>query len=136
MLRVKNKKDREQMVVLINKIAMKHSCNIEANHSYLSNRCIDIDISHPSGLGVHFSLDGETSNPDSFLLPFCIRKSGDKCLSGAFGNAMSAELNRAHRKKCMRLYYGFDAALLALDRAFSMAADGTAYSEWQASFAE
>lgn len=81
---------------------------------------VNLIVSAPGGLHVHFSLDADSCQPDVHVIPWC---SWTRRLAPDFGPSV----NPHHGAKSTHVAYGFDALLADFDRALTRAQNGTAY---------
>lgn len=112
-LSVKRKPDRaimagEIMALLRQYPEIKITLEKEGEQgNWRGKRCTAITLQHDTGLSVSIELNGDSSQPGVFILPWHFRGMSDTKLAESFGVAAGASINPHHRRKCMPCYHGF-----------------------------
>lgn len=129
-LSVKRKADRAEMVAALVETAEKYGVPVEVvDPAPLSPRGVRVTFKCPRGLSVTVHIDGGTSQPDAFFLPWHIlgRAGENAILTDRFGREQGSTVNPHHRAKCTAYGEGWTAFLALLERGLAMAADGSAF---------
>lgn len=124
----KKKEDRERMAMKVEEVAYKHGATVkktpEGEDPYSPRRVL-LNIETPQGLGLYLAFDGQSSQPNIYVVPWCLRSRSLR-LSDDFARYQGAELSY-YGNKCMPVKRGFPMLLDAIDMALEMAAKGTAF---------
>lgn len=123
MLTEKRQKDRLKMAYEVTKLAEAHGATVERqDFSGLKPRSIDLLITAARGLSLSLDFDGQSCQPDVFVLSWHFRGVTDACLADAFG-----DLNRHHFRKATDIAHGFDDLMDILARRLAQAESGEAF---------
>lgn len=123
MLTEKRQKDRLKMAYEVTKLAEASGAKVERqDFSGWKPRSIDLLITTARGLSLALDFDGESVQPDVYVLSWHFRGTTDACLSDAFGN-----LNRYHYRKATDVAHGFDELLSVLAQRLDQALTGEAF---------
>ena len=129
-LYVRRKTDRAvmaQKIVDLTRTLGAFATVTKEGQSTYNNRCVRISIETTRGLCVTVSLDGASSQPDVFVLPWYVKGPSDATLSSTFALAVSATVNIHHRQKATAVAYGFEDLYSTLEAGIDAAMTGTAF---------
>lgn len=133
-LTTRRKADRKIMADIIQAVVEKHGAKVtrtEEGEDKYYPRAIQLDIEEPKHqLGVYIKFDGKSphANPNTWVVPWCIRSYRQALLSDRFGRYQGASVNHS---KCMPVKYTFTQLLDAVETALEMAADGSAFKPYE-----
>lgn len=89
-----------------------------------AQRAIFLHISAPGGLCLTMDLDGDSPQPNVYLLSWHMSHTSERRLNDA---TFGGNVNPHHRRKATYLAHGFEDLKVQLSRGLKMAADGSAY---------
>ncbi|MCY0148327.1 hypothetical protein OEG84_11545 [Hoeflea sp. G2-23] len=83
-----------------------------------------ISVNAPRGLDLGIKIDGESCQPNVYVLCWHISSKVDTCLADRFG-----DINPHHFSKLTAVAYGLDGLLSHLEQKLLMALDGSAFDD-------
>lgn len=125
-LSVKRQPDRLKMALALTALAESLGCTVERKEggSYPGPRCIQLALQAPGGLCVTVSLDGDSWQPDTYVLSWHMAlDSKNKLAPYPFGGSV----NPHHFCKATNVAHGYESLQEQLQRGLVMARDGSAY---------
>lgn len=132
-LTVKRKHNRRIMADTIEQLAKLYGMEVERQEEgadKFRSRLIALKISSGHGLNCSVYLDGDTQNPECFVVPwYSVGRGHHYRLTDAFGRAAGGSVNQYHRRKCTAVLYGYDTLLECLGRAFECIQSGEAFEK-------
>ena len=121
------KADRVTMLVLVAQLLQEFPAvewEWEQGGAYPGPRCIQCNLVAPQGLAVTIEFDGDSCQPDVYVLSWHMQTSATAELNDAtFGGSV----NRCHRRKATDVAYGFADLCNQLKRGLRLACDGSAF---------
>lgn len=128
MLTEKRKADREKMAAAIIALATECGATAAIDPDWPGERAIMIRIQAARGLRLYIDFDGDSSQPDVYVLSWHMSTDVDTCFADAFSRGGRVPLNSIHWRKATDVAYGFDALLTALRASLLQAQSGEAFS--------
>lgn len=124
MLTERKKADRAIMAERLIALAVECGAKAEIEDWYprVHPRGVLVRIVGPRGLEVGIDFDGESSQPDTICLPWCISVDSNARLANTFG-----DVNQFHHRKCTAFAEGFDDLLRQVRRGLELANNGAAF---------
>lgn len=120
-LTVTRQHDRRAMAVALEVLIALEGATSERRKSI---RCIHLDVTAAQGLCVSINLDGNSSQPDIYLLSWYIDSASNAELNeSTFGG----KVNPHHRRKATYIADGFEELYQKLQTGLQKAANGTAF---------
>lgn len=129
-LSVKRTADRTRMALHAQELILACGATFERSEGgdYPGPRCVQLKVRAPGGLCVTVEFDGDSCQPDVYVLSWHIDIGSDAQLSNAvFGGAV----NPHHLRKATYIASGFEDLCAKLKSGLQKAADGSAYLQRQ-----
>lgn len=125
MLTERRKADRNKMAAMIESLCAETGATVERSER---DREIRLDIRIGAArVGIEFDGGSFNTQPDVYCMPWNVDWDSDARFSAAFGHAVGASVNEAHRRKCMGFASGIDALLIRLRMAIECVTAGDAF---------
>jgi hypothetical protein len=123
------KADRAKMTAAILALAAKLGITADVGmregESTLAPRMTMIHLEDAKGLCITVDFDGQSPQPNTYLLSWHIASNSMETLSDAF--AGSSAVNPHHRLKATQVAYDFEWLCILLEAGYAKSADGSAY---------
>lgn len=125
----KRKADRFKMIAAIADLAktlnVSSEIRISEGESTAAPRQTLIHLEDLNGLGIHVDFDGQSIQPDVYVLSWHMTHASEKKLSDAFAGYQA--VNRFHRRKATQVACGFDNLISDLKSGYEKSASGIAF---------
>ncbi len=126
------KADRVKMADEVQALATRYGFpvkRIEPAEGWPGRRCIRLEIETLRGLCVSVDFDGNSSQPDVYVIPWYISGHKDTKISHLFGYVAGGSVNSYHCGKCTAVQRGWDALIDSLESCFEEIQDGIAFQD-------
>jgi len=112
--------DRARMAAALCTLATRYGATADIDDGTPGE--VNVDIQHPSGLCVCLVFERRSSQPDTHVIPWHVRR-GPRRLAPTFGI-----VNSHHGLKATHVAYGWLNLRAEIDRGLAAAADGSAFT--------
>jgi hypothetical protein len=117
--------DRKKMAFLLQELIVGAGARCSQEYGYLgNNKRIDLRVEAARGLQVTVTLNGNSVQPDTYVLSWHMAADSDAKLNEAF---FGGNVNPHHKRKATYIASGFDDLKAKLQRGLTLAANGNAF---------
>lgn len=128
MLTETKKKDREEMTRKIQALCERLGVAFEVCPILTRDREIMLHIQHPSGLRLSHDFNGDSTQPDTYVITWNIEQQVKARFSDDLGHLCGHDsINPYHRCKATCIAHGFDDLIMHLEEVFNLTNAGSVF---------